>query len=73
MAWMIAIGVAAVISFFVGSTVGKIILSSSAIAIGLLLLSLVTGFAFLVTLAKVCAAVIIITAVVGVLIAIFAY
>ena len=73
MAWILAIGVAVVISFFVGSTVGKIILSSSAIAIGMLLLSLVTGFAFLITLAKVCAAVIIITAVVGVLIVIFAY
>lgn len=73
MAWIIAIAAAMIISYFVSSTVGKIMLAAGVVAVGLLLLSLITGFAFLITLAKVCAAIIVIASVTGTLIALFTY
>jgi len=69
MAWIVAIVIIMTISFFASSTVGKITLSAGTVAIGLLLLFLITGIEFFVTLAKVCAIIIVLASVAGLLIA----
>lgn len=67
MFWVIAIIVVAVIAASLDSVPGKIVAGAAVVAIGLLLLSWITGISFLVTLAKVCAAVIVVV-IVGVIV-----
>lgn len=66
MFWVVVIIVVGVISACLESVPGKIVASASILSIGLLLLKWITGISFLVTLAKVCAAVIVIV-IVGVI------
>ncbi len=67
MFWVIAIIVVAVIAASLDSVPGKIVAGAVVVAIGLLLLTWITGISFLVTLAKVCAVVIVIV-IVGVIV-----
>ena len=69
MFWVIAIIIVAVIAASLDSVPGKIVAGAAVVAIGLLLLSWITGISFLVTLAKVCAVVIVIVVVGVVLLA----
>lgn len=64
MFWIIVIVICAVIAVSLDSILGKIVFGSAVVAIGLLMLSWITGISFLITLAKVCA-VIIVVAIVG--------
>ena len=64
MFWVIVIIICAVIAASLDSLLGKIVIGAAVVAIGLLLLSWITGMSFLITLAKVCA-VIIVVAIVG--------
>lgn len=66
MFWVIAIIIVAVIAAGLDSVPGKVVAGAAVVAIGLLLLSWITGISFLVTLSKVCAAVIVIV-IVGVI------
>ena len=68
MLWGIIIIGILIISACLESVTGKIIFGSATIAIGFLLLSWITGIGFLVTLAKICA-VIIVVIIVGCIIA----
>ena len=70
MFWIIMIVVCAIIAASLDSLPGKIIVGAAVMAIGLLLLSWITGFGFLVTLAKTCAVIIVVTIVVVILVAI---
>lgn len=60
MGWVILIVIVALIAAFLDSLPGKIVAGSSVVALGLLLLSWITGFSFLITLAKVCAVIIVV-------------
>lgn len=64
MFWIVIIIICAVIAASLDSVLGKIVIGAAVVAIGLLLLSWITGMSFLITLAKVCA-VIIVLAIVG--------
>ena len=64
MFWGIAIIIIAVIIASLDSGLGQVVIAAAVTAIGLLLLSWITGIGFLVTLAKGCA-VIIVVAIVG--------
>ena len=61
MFWIIVVVICAIIAASLDSLLGKIVIGATVVAIGLLLLSLITGISFLVTLAKVCAVIIIAT------------
>lgn len=69
MLWAVIIIVAI---FFVclDTSAGKIVIGTGVVAIGLLLIYWITGFSFLITLAKTCAVMIVITIVAVVIIAI---
>lgn len=67
MFWVVAIIVVAVIAASLDSVPGKIVAGAAVVAVGLLLLSWITGVSFLVTLAKVCA-VLIVVVIVGVIV-----
>ena len=67
---IVVIIICAIIAASLDSVLGKIVVGSAVVAIGLLLLSLITGISFLVTLAKVCAVIIIATIVGAILLAI---
>ena len=69
MFWVVVIIVVALIAAGLESIPGKIVAGASVLAIGLLLLRWITGAALFVTLAKVCAAVIVITIVGALLLA----
>ena len=71
MFWIVLIIVVGIIAAMLDSAVGKIVLGCSVAAIGLLLLKLITGIAILVTLAKVCAVIIVVTVAGALLLAIF--
>ena len=71
MFWVVVIIIVALIAVGLESVPGKIVAGTSAIAIGLLLLKWITGAAVFVTLAKVCAAIIVITIVGAILLALF--
>ena len=64
MFWIIIIIICAIIAAFLDSALGKVVAVSAVVALGLLLLSWITGFGFLITLAKTCS-VIIVVAIVG--------
>lgn len=59
MFWVVAIIVVAIIAAFLDSDVGKVVMGAGVIAIGMLLLSWISGMGFFVTLAKVCAVIIV--------------
>lgn len=78
MIWIIAIAIIAVvigtiITESLDSTCGKIVISAAVVAIGLLLLAWITDIDFFITLAKVCAAVIVVTIVGAILLAIIGH
>lgn len=54
MLWVVLVIAIIVISLCLDSKAGKTILAAGVIAVGLMLVSWITGFSFLVTLAKVC-------------------
>lgn len=66
MFWVIAIIIVAIIAASLDSLPGKIVAGAAVVAVGLLLLSWITGIGFLITLAKACAGVIVIV-IVGVI------
>ena len=59
MFWVVAIIVVAIIEAFLDSDAGKVVIGAGVIAIGMLLLSWISGMGFFVTLAKVCAVIIV--------------
>ena len=61
MFWGVLLIIVGIIAAFVDTIVGKIVIGAVVVALGLLLLSWITGLAFLITLAKVCAIIIVIT------------
>lgn len=69
MGWIVVIIIVALIAASLESIPGKIVAGAAVVAIGLLLLSWITGLSFLITLAKVCAAIIVITIVGTILLA----
>ena len=70
MFWIVVIIIVALIAASLDSVFGKIVIGSAVVATGLLLLAWITGVSFLLTLARVCAAIIVITIVVAILLAI---
>ena len=60
MFWVILIVVIMIVAACLDSTQGKIVVGAGVIALGLLLLSWITGVGFFITLAKVCAVVIVV-------------
>lgn len=60
MGWIIFFVVLGVIATCLDSLSGKLVFGAGVIAIGLLLVSWITGMAFLITLAKTCAVIIVI-------------
>ena len=70
MFWIVVIIICAIIAASLDSVLGKIVIGAAVIAIGLLLLSWFTGMSFLITLAKVCAVVIVVAIVGAILLAI---
>ena len=70
MFWIVVIIIVALIAASLISISGKIVIGSAVVSIGFLLLSWITGIAFLITLAKVCAVIIVITIVGAILLAI---
>ena len=69
MGWIVVIIIVALIAVSLESIPGKIVAGAAVVAIGLLLLSWITGLSFLITLAKACAAIIVITIVGTILLA----
>ena len=67
--WVIVLVIIAMIAVGLESVPGKIIAGATVVAIGFLLLRWITGIGLLVTLAKVCAVVIVVTIVGSILIA----
>lgn len=70
MFWIVVIIIFAIIAASLDSILGKIVIGAAVVAIGLLLLSWITGISFLITLAKVCAVVIVVAIVGAILLAI---
>ena len=70
MFWIVVIIICAIIATSLDSVLGKIVIGAAVVAIGLLLLSWITGMSFLITLAKVCAVVIVVAIVGAILLAI---
>ena len=69
MFWIVIIIIVALVAASLESIPGKIVAGAAVVAIGLLLLSWIAGLSFLITLAKVCAAIIVITIVGTILLA----
>lgn len=70
MVWIFVIVIVTLLVTLLDSLPGKIVLSATVLAIGLLLLRWITGVALFVTLAKVCAIIIVIAIVGTILLAI---
>lgn len=70
MFWIGVVIVVAIIAASLDSSLGKIVIGSAVIAIGLLILSVITGVNFFITLAKACAVIIVITIIGSILLAI---
>lgn len=60
MGWVIAIIIVAIIAVFMDSTAGKVVVGAGVVALGLCLISWITGISFFITLAKVCAVIIVV-------------
>ena len=70
MFWIVVIIICAIIAASLDSVLGKIVIGAAVVAIGLLLLSWITGMSFLIILAKVCAVIIVVAIVGAILLAI---
>lgn len=70
MFWIVVLVIFAVIAVSLESTAGKIVFGAAVLALGLLLLAWIMDVSFLITLAKVCAVVIVVTIVAALLMAI---
>lgn len=70
MFWGILIVVVMIIAACLDSKLGKIVIGAGVIALGLLLLSLITGAGFFITLAKACAVIIVVVLVGAIVLAI---
>ena len=70
MFWGVVIIICAAIALSLNYTFGKIVIGATVIAVGLKLLSWITGVSFLVTLAKGCVVIIVVTIVGVILLAI---
>ena len=70
MFWIVVIIICAIIAASLDSVLGKIVIGATVVAIGLLLLSWITGVVFLITLAKACAVIIVVSIVGAILMAI---
>ena len=70
MFWIVVIVICAVIAASLDSVLGKIVIGAAVVAVGLLLLSWITGVVFLITLAKACAVIIVVSIVGAILMAI---
>lgn len=70
MFWIIVIIIFAIIAASLDSLLGKTVIGAAIVAIGLLLLSWITGISFLITLAKACAVIIVVAIVGAILLAI---
>ena len=70
MFWIVVIIICAIIAASLDSVLGKIVIGAAVVALGLLLLSWITGMSFLITLAKVCAVIIVVAIVGAILLAI---
>jgi len=68
--WIVFFVVLGVVATCLDSVPGKVVFGSAVLAIGLLLISWITGAEFLITLAKICAVVIVIVVVGVILLAI---
>jgi len=71
MFWVVVIIIVALIAVSLESIFGKIVFGAGVVAIGCLLLRWITGLTLFVTLAKVCAIIMVVTIVAALLIAIF--
>lgn len=71
MLWVGLIVVVAIIAMCLDSDVGKIIIGAAVLALGLLLVSWISGFGIFITLAKVCAVIIVVIIIGLILAAIF--
>lgn len=69
MFWIVAIIMCAVVAACLDSVLGKIVVGAAVVAIGLLLLSWITGMSFFITLARACAAIIVVAIVGAILLA----
>ena len=70
MGWIVLLVIVGLVAVFADSIIGKIVISAVVLAIGLLLLRWITGITLFVTLAKVCAVIIVISIVGAILLAI---
>lgn len=70
MFWVIVVIICAVIAASLDSVLGKVVIGAAVVAIGLLLISWITGMGFLITLAKLCAVIIVVAIIGAVLLAI---
>ena len=70
MGWVALFVIIALVATFADSIFGKIVMSATVLAIGLLLLKWITGITIFVVLAKVCAVIIVVAIVVSILISI---
>ena len=70
MFWIGVVIVVSIIAASLDSSLGKIVVGAAVIAIGVLILNVITEASFLITLAKACAVVIVITIVGTILLAI---
>lgn len=68
--WVVLIVIVALIAMSLESIIGKIVVGAAVVAIGLLLLRWITGLTIFVTLAKVCAIVMVVAIVGAILIGI---
>lgn len=70
MFWVVLLIICGIVSLCLESTVGKMVFGSGVLAIGLLFLYWITGISLLITMAKICAIVIVVCTIGALLIAI---
>lgn len=70
MGWIIAVVVVVLIAMWLDSAPGKVVMGAGVVALGLLILSWITGADFLITLAKACAVIIVVVITAALLLAI---
>lgn len=73
MGWIIAIATLMIISSLINSRTGKISVAAGIVSTASLLLSLITGMTFFVTISKLCLIVIVVVVVIGLLSALFTH
>lgn len=70
MGWIVLVVIVALIAVCLDSVFGKIVIGAAVVAIGFLLLAWITSLHFFITLAKVCAVIMVVTVTGAILIAI---